>query len=171
MTDFAPPPGEGDDLEAIYAEKIRPYWFRWEGRWWRLPHIQALDFEAQAQLFALDLAGLVDKTDASDTVTEAKDKLNALFDLFMGPEQGAEWREVTRPINMLVDLIGRWGAHSGTDAGEPPASTDSSGSTERPSKPTSTGSTASGSRGRSPVKRAPAKKAPRKAVATPPVSS
>ena len=159
MSEVKPPEGEGYDLQRVYAEQVRPFWFRWADRWWQLPHLKMLDYEVQARIEAFDFGELT-----SDDA--AKQKINELFDLIMGPEQGAEWRTVTRPANMILDMIRAWAKHSGTEAGEAPASSGSSASTGRPSKPTSTASTASASRKRSPAKKAaPRKAAPRKATA------
>ena len=158
LGDRQPPAGEGYDLQQVYAEKMRPFWFRWADRWWELPHLRMLDFEVQGQVADFDFSILA--TSDSDALEEAKTKLNQLFDLLMGPELAGEWRKVPRPLEVLLDMVQRWSKHSGTDVGESSASDDSSGSTGRPSKPTSTGSTASGSRKRSPAPRkAPAKKA------------
>lgn len=162
MSDLQPPEGEGYDLQRIYSEKTKPFWFRWEDQWWKLPHLKMLDFEVQARVAGFDFASLA----ADDMgVDEAKKKVNELFDLLMGVEQSARWSKATRPLEPLLDMIRQWSEHSGGNSGESSASSGSSESTARPSKRTSTGSTESGSRRRSPVK-----KAARKAV-TPPVSS
>jgi hypothetical protein len=154
MTELGPPEGEGYDLQRVYAEKLRPFWFRWGDRWWQLPHLRMLDFEVQARVEAFDFAALT----ANEADTElAKRKVNELFDLLMGAEQGQAWQAVSpRPFGMLLDMIQAWSAHSGAEPGEAPASDGSSGSTGRPSKRTSTGSTASASRRRSPAKKAAA---------------
>lgn len=161
--DLQPPEGEGYDLQRVYAEKAKPFWFRWEDQWWKLPHLTMLDFEIQAQVAEFDFAELA--ADDMD-IEESKKKLNELFDLLMGAEQGKQWRDVSRPLPVLLDMIHQWTAHSGGSSGESSASSGSSESTERPSKRTSTASTGSGSRKRSTAK----KTAPRKA-ATPRANS
>jgi len=158
VTEVQPPEGEGYDLQQVYAEKIRPFWFRWADRWWQLPHLKMVDFEVQAKVESFE--ALAEKI--GDDVDAAKAEVNALFDLLMGDAQAADWRATARPVGMLFDMLRAWVKHSGAEPGESPASDGSSKSTGRPSKRTSTGSTESASRRRSPAK---------KAVATPPASS
>lgn len=170
MTDLQPPEGEGYDLQAVYAEDNKPFWFRWADRWWMIPHLKMLDFEVQAEIENFDFSSVTAPEGGDVDVAAARAKLNELFDLIMGEQQGQQWREVPRPIGFLIEMLNKWTTHSGAKPGEAPASESSSASTGRPSKRTSTGSTASGSRKRS----APAKKAaPKKEIkaATPPVSS
>lgn len=152
MSTEQPPEGEGYDLQAVYAEKAKPYWFKWQDRWWKLPHLRMLDFEVQAEIEAFDFANLVSDDSTKDELEAAKEHLNELFDLIMGAEQGKAWRDVERPFNMLMDMLAGWTKHSGAAEGEAPASDGSSKSTGRPSKRTSNGSTASASRKRSPAK-------------------
>lgn len=162
MTDLQPPEGEGYDLQRVYAEKLKPFWFRWEDQWWTLPHPKMLDFEVQAEIESFDFSAL---TDEGSDIEAAKGRLNTLYDLIMGEEQGTRWRATTRPVQMQLDMLNEWIARAGGQQGEAPASNDSSVSTGRPSKRTSSGSTASGSRRRSPAKKAAAK------AATAPASS
>lgn len=165
MSDRRPPEGEGYDLQKVYAEKAKPFWFHWEDQWWTLPHLRMLDFEVQARVSEFDFGELAEVS-GDEAIEAAKAKVNELFALLMGPEQAAEWAEVSRPLEPLLDMIQQWSKHSGADQGESSASAGSSRSTGRPSKRTSTASTGSGSRKRSTAKKA----APAKAV-TPPVSS
>lgn len=153
---FEPPPGAGFDLQQVYAEKKTPFWFRWADRWWQFPHLLMLDFEVQAQVedFHKSIDGVTD-------MDALRGHFNDLFTLIMGAEQSAEWAQVTRPLPAVMTLLNQWLEHSGSDAGESEASAGSSKSTGRPSKRTSTGTTASGSRRRSPAKKA----------ATPPANS
>lgn len=153
MSDLQPPEGEGYNLQRVYAEKAKPFWFFWEDRWWKLPNLQMLDFEVQIQVAEFDFGSL---TEDSAGLAEAKEKVNSLFDLIMGEEQGPEWRKTVRPINMINDMLRSWGEHSGSESGESSASDGSSKSTGRPSKPTSKGSTGSASRRRSPARKAAA---------------
>lgn len=147
MTDAQP-----YDLQGLYAEKAgEPFRFTWADQVWELPSVRMLDIELQDRLESLDADGT--------TV----DTLNTLFDELLGPEQGARWRTVPRPVGMITDLFAAWLGHSSAAMGESPASASSSRSTGRPSKRTSNGSTASGSR-------VPSSRKPRKSV-TPPVSS
>lgn len=139
------------DLQRVYAEKAgKPFEFTWGDRVWVLPNLLMLDIEVQ------------DRIERIDTTVSTVETFNSLFDDIMGAEQGAEWRQQTRPLPMLMDLLSVWTEHSGAQMGEAPASADSSKSTARPSKRTSKGSTASASRKPS--------RAPRKA-ATPRVNS
>ncbi len=137
------------DLQRLYVEKAGgPFTFTWADREWVLPNILMLDIAVQDRIENLDTsAGL--------------DVMNALFDDIMGPEQGAEWRQVVRPLPMLMDLLQAWTEHSGAKLGEAEASAGSSRSTARPSKRTSTGTTGSTSRKRS---TAPKKNAAPRAV-------
>lgn len=153
-----PPEGEGYDLQQVYAEAAKPFWFRWADRWWQLPHLRMLDFEVQAAVESFDFAEL---TGEGVTAEQAKAKVNELFDLIMGEQQGQDWRKQTRPLPMLLDMLQAWMKHSGAEQGEASASGGSSRSTGRPSKRTSTGSTGSASRRRSKAVQA----------ASPPVSS
>jgi hypothetical protein len=162
MSDLEPPEGEGYDLQRVYAEKLKPFWFRWDDRWWKLPHLRMLDFEVQAQVESFDFGALTDSKDIEATKT----RVNDLFTLLMGGELGAQWRTTVRPLTMLLDMVNRWVEHSGGTPGEAQASPDSSKSTGRPSKRTSTASTGSGSR-----RPSRAKKAAPAAAATPPGSS
>ncbi len=151
MADRKPPAGKGDDLQADYLEEAEPYWFRWAGQWWELPHPRMLDFKTQLRVENFDVSALTgDDTDSADIETAAQKAIDDLFTLVMGEEQGAEWAQITpRPLPMLLDVLDRWRKHAGTGEGESPASTGSSKSTGRPSKPTSTATTASASRKRS----------------------
>lgn len=155
MTDMTPPEGEGYDLQRIYAEK-KPFWFYWADRWWKLPNLQMIDFEIQVKVATFDFADL---TEDAAGVEAAKKKVNDLFDLIMGEEQGAQWRLVSRPIQPMLEILHRWSEHSGAESGESSASNGSSGSTGRPSKRPSKPSTGSGSRRRSAAKPAPVKAA------------
>lgn len=163
MTSFEPPAGEGYDLQAVYAENSKPFYFRWADRWWMLPHLKNLDFEVQAKVETFDFSMLTGTNVDLDT---ARNRIDDLFNLVMGDEQGTEWRAVNpRPVNMLLDMLQSWTKHSGVKEGEASASEGSSRSTGRPSKRTSKGSTASASRRRSPAKAAP------EAAVTPPENS
>lgn len=160
MTDFAPPPGQGYDLQRTYTENKTDFWFRWADRWWKLSNLQMLDFEVQLQ--AMSFQGRV--AEDADTATLGS-FVNELFDLVLeeGHEgQSADWRKVSRPLPALMNILSQWSEHSGADAGESEASAGSSESTGRPSKRTSNAGTASGSRKRSTV---------RGRAATPPANS
>lgn len=136
MTDSKP-----YDLQRLYAEKAgTPFEFTWADQVWTLPNMRMLDITVQDRLENLDMSSAGVET------------LNGMFDDLMGVEQGSRWREVVRPLPMLMDLFQAWLAHSKGEPGESPASDDSSRSTGRPSKRTSNGSTASASRGRSSAK-------------------
>ncbi len=146
--EFAPPPGKGVNLQQKYADKLDDFWFFWADRWWKLPNLNLLDFDIQLQVMAFQGRVSEDSTDAE----ALKSLVNDLFDLIMEaghPGQAADWREVTRPLTMLLGMLGDWSEHSGVDEGESSASTSSSKSTGRPSKPTSKRSTGSGSPRRS----------------------
>ena len=153
--EFTPPPGKGFDLQLKWEAQSEPYWFKWADRWWRLPHLSMLDFAAQARVESFHET-IADVTDV-DTVT---DRINTLFRLIMGEEQGTAFAHVDRPLNVLLDILHQWITHSGGEVGESEASTGSSKSTERPSKPTSTATTTSGSRKRSTAKPKAAATAP-----------
>jgi hypothetical protein len=139
------------DLQQVYAEQAGPFRFRWADRVWELPHLRMLDFEVQLKVatFADSLTGVTD-------VEGTRDRINDLFSLIMGVEQGEAWAKVQRPVNMIGQLFEQWTKHSGAAEGESSASNGSSTSTGRPSKPTSTASTTSASRRRTPVKKAAA---------------
>jgi hypothetical protein len=164
MTERKPPPGKGDDVQRDYTEDIETYWFRWADQWWELPHRKMLDFKKVLRTLTLQ-----DKVNdiTADNVEDLIKEFDGVFLMLMGPEQGAEFLEVEdRPIEFLMDTLKRWRAHSGEteeDRGEFSASDDSSKSTGRPSKRTSSGSTASGSA-------KPSSRKPRK-TATPRASS
>lgn len=146
---FEPPAGQGYDLQQVYAEAKKDFWFRWADRWWRLPNLHMLDFELQSKV--MGFGALTDGLGAADT-SELAGHVNTLFDLIMesGREgQAAEWRETVRPIAMLLKLLNQWTEGSGAVEGESSASAGSSKSTGRPSKRTSTRSTGSASRKRS----------------------
>ncbi|GGN39443.1 hypothetical protein FHR83_006717 [Actinoplanes campanulatus] len=149
MTEFAPPPGQGYDLQRTYAENKPDFWFRWADRWWRLPNMHMLDFDIQVDVMGFQGRVSEDNPD----VNALKAMVNDLFDLIMdaGHEgQASDWRAVKpRPLPMLMDLLSQWSEQSGVDEGESSASTSSSPSTGRPSKRTSKPSTASGSARRS----------------------
>lgn len=147
MTAPQPPEGEGYDLQAVYAENVKPFWFRWADRWWQLPHLKMLDFEVQARVETFQ-----DVIAAADGVDQMRERVNELFDMLMGDVQGADWRMVPRPGNAILEMFQAWAKHSGATEGEASASDGSSRSTGRPSKRTSSGSTGSASRKRSPRK-------------------
>lgn len=144
-----PPEGEGYDLQAVYAENLKPFWFRWGNRWWQLPHLRMLDFEVQARVESFQ----DDVTAVGDNVDQLRALVNGLFDMLLGEEQGVEWRLISRPGDAILDMIHAWMKHSGATPGESAASDGSSKSTGRPSKRTSTGTTGSGSRRRSTAKK------------------
>jgi hypothetical protein len=126
------------DLQRLYEEKAgTPFEFTWADQVWTLPSMRMLDIGIQERLETLDSS------------TANVETLNALFDDLMGPEQGERWRQVGRPLGMVMDLFQAWMDHSKADLGESAASDGSSKSTGRPSKRTSNGSTASGSAKRS----------------------
>jgi hypothetical protein len=151
--EFAPPPGQGYDLQKVHAEQSPPFWFKWADRWWMLPNVNLLDFEVHIEV--LGFAGKL--SDLSDVATEDDIKalteyVNNLFVKLLDagkPGQGADFLKCSRPLKMIVDLIFQWKEHSGGDEGESSASAGSSKSTGRPSKRTSTATTKSGSRTRS----------------------
>jgi hypothetical protein len=149
VSDRRPPQGEGFDLQRVYAEKTKPFWFRWEDQWWTLPHMKMLDFEVQARVAEFDFATLADLGSDPEGIAAARTKVDEFFALLMGDEQGADWAKVSRPLHPLLDMIREWTEHSGGDMGESSASEGSSPSTGRPSKRTSKSSTRSGSRRRS----------------------
>lgn len=121
------------DLQRLYAEKAGgPFTFRWADREWTLPNMRMLDIEVQDRIENVDTSAGVDT-------------LNTLFDELLGAEQGARWREVVRPLPMILDLFQAWLDHSKGTLGESGASAGSSKSTGRPSKRTSKPSTGSGS--------------------------
>ncbi len=140
------------DLQARYAEQAgTPFTFRWADREWTLPHLRDVDFAVQAEI------------ESWDPQKFGLDTINDLFAKLFGDDQAAEWAKVTRPLPFLFMLFDDWLKHCGAEPGESPASDGSSTSTKRPSKRTSSGSTASASRRRS---------TPRKqTAATPPVNS
>ncbi len=163
MSDRQPPEGKGYDLQAVYAEKADPFWFRWDDQWWELPHPKMLDFEVQLKVESFDVSALTEAGDGEDVEAVAKAKIDELFGLIMGGGQATEWRQVqVRPLQMMLDMFSQWMEHSKAGMGESEASTDSSKSTGRPSKLTSTASTGSGS---------PQRSRARKAAAGPPVNS
>ncbi len=170
MSDRKPPEGKGDDFQADYTGKAEPYWFRWADQWWVLPHPNMLDFSTHLKVVSIDVSALAGSdADDADLEETAKAKVDELFALIMDAEQAADWKNVeSRPLNMMLGLFNRWMEHSQADPGESSASDDSSRSTGRPSKPTSTGSTASGSRRRSTAKKAAPK---RVKAASPPANS
>lgn len=121
------------DLQRLYAEKAgEPFTFRWADQEWTLPNMRMLDIEVQDRIENLDTSAGVGT-------------LNTLFDDLLGAEQGARWREVVRPLPMVLDLFQAWLDHSKGALGESGASAGSSKSTGRPSKRTSKPSTGSGS--------------------------
>jgi hypothetical protein len=125
---------QGYDLQRVYAEKVGgPFRFKWADRWWTMPNMRSLDFEAQDRIENLDAAAAT------------KDSLNELFDDLLGKEQGPAWRDVDRPIEMILDMFNAWLEHSKAKLGESPASAGSSKSTGRPSSRTSNASTGSAS--------------------------
>lgn len=141
------------DLQRLYTEKAGgPFEFTWADQTWTLPNPRMLDIT------------VIEKVDGLSPADASVDTINALFDDIMGAEQGARWREVPRPLPMLMDLLKAWMEHSQQAMGESEASASSSKSTGRPSKRTSNGSTASASRGRSSAK-------PRKSATAPARSS
>ena len=128
------------DLQRLYAEKTGgPFTFTWADRVWSLPSMRMLDISAQER---------IENLNSSDATVET---INLMFDDLMGAEQGALWRQTTRPLPMIMDLFKAWVDHSRGAMGESEASDDSSPSTGRPSKRTSNGSTKSVSRRRSTV--------------------
>lgn len=147
--EFAPPAGQGYDLQRVYSENKPDFWFRWADRWWRLPNLNMLDVEVQVRVMSFQGRVSEDNTDAAALLGF----VNELFDLLMeaGHEgQAADWRDVpARPLSMLMDLLHQWGEQSGADEGEDSASAGSSKSTGRPSKRTSRPSTGSASARRS----------------------
>jgi hypothetical protein len=147
MTDAKP-----YDLQRLYAEKAGgPFEFTWADRVWTLPNLRMLDIAVQERIENLNTA---------DATVET---INVLFDDIMGADQGAQWRQVIRPLPMVMDLFQAWLKHSQGALGESAASAGSSKSTGRPSKRTSKPSTASASPGRS--------SAPRKTATAPGSSS
>lgn len=126
------------DLQRLYAEKAgTPFEFTWADQIWTLPSMRMLDINVQERLENLD----------SGSASVAT--INELFDELMGAEQSGRWRQVVRPLGMVMDLFQAWMDHAKADLGESAASSGSSKSTGRPSKRTSNGSTASGSAKRS----------------------
>ncbi|MGX6605667.1 hypothetical protein ACWKSP_26565 [Micromonosporaceae bacterium Da 78-11] len=140
------------DLQRIYAEKTGgPFRFTWADQVWTMPSMLMLDIELQERIENID------------TAATSVDTLNTLFDELMGDEQGARWREVSRPLPMLMDMFQAWTEHSKAALGESAASAGSSKSTGRPSSRTSNASTKSGSP-------APSSRRGKRTV-TPPVNS
>ncbi len=134
---------EGYDLQALYAEQAKPFRFRWADRWWQLPHPKMLDFTTQAAVESFDYEAIAE-SDGDLNIAVAK--VDELFTLIMGKEQGAEWAKVeVRPLQMILDLFSKWMESAGVKQGEAQASAGSSKSTGRPSRRTSKGSTASAS--------------------------
>lgn len=133
------------DLDAAYAEtRQEPFRFKWAGHEWELPHFGDVDWRA-AQL-ADDLKALGD----SDGVAEVDiEVLQKLFEYAFGPQQAKRWADVPQNVTAMIKLFVAWQEYGGSSVGESSASSDSSASTGRPSKRTSTGTTKSGSRGRS----------------------
>jgi hypothetical protein len=147
VTARRPPAGAGYDLQRDYTTGLEPFWFRWADQWWDLPHLKMLDFETQLQVISMQ-----DQVAEFNDVERVKAALNDLFTMLMGAEQAAEFAKVDRPIQALMDMLHRWRDHSGDteeEQGESSASAGSSPSTGRPSKRTSSGSTASASPKRS----------------------
>ncbi|GIM88751.1 hypothetical protein [Paractinoplanes toevensis] len=143
---------EFDDLDAAYAEiRRKPYGFVYSGQRWVLPHIGELDRRIQAEL------------ENAESLTF--DQIDNLFRRLFGPEQAARWEQVEQPGSKIELFFQRWIAHSGVKPGEEQASSGSSGSTGKSSRPTSGATTGSASRKRSTAKK-PAKRAPRKAAPT-----
>ncbi|BAL87294.1 hypothetical protein AMIS_20740 [Actinoplanes missouriensis 431] len=158
--EFAPPPGQGYDLQKVHTEQNPEFWFRWADRWWMLPNIHLLDFDTHIDVlsFGSKFANISDDATEAD-IAVLKEHVSALFAKLLDEGragQGADFIKVKRPLNVLLDLIDQWKSHSGSDEGEASASAGSSKSTGRPSKRTSTATTKSGSRTRSTV---PARKA------------
>ena len=165
MSDFQPPEGEGYDVQRLSAEQNKPFWFRWNDRWWMLDHIKNFDFKVQHQVESFDFS-----FDDGAGIEAYEDRINAMFTLIMGSEQGGDWAQVpNRPVTMMLDVLREWMNRSGVQPGEAPASASSSPSTGRPSKRTSKGSTGSGSRKRSKAGSPAITAAP--PDGTPPVSS
>lgn len=121
------------DLDAAWAEERRePFRFRWAGVRWEVPHLtEIVDWRQVADADSMDLTAI-----------------QALLRTGMG-ERAEEWAAVTQPVPAMFKLYDRWMEHSGMRPGEAPGSDDSSGSTEEPSPPISTDTTASPSDGHS----------------------
>ncbi len=160
---------EGYDLQAVYAENAKPFRFRWADHWWELPHPKMLDFAVQAAVESFDYDAI---SESGGDLGIAKQKVDELFTLIMGREQGVAWAKVeVRPLPMLLDLFAKWMESTGVTPGEASASAGSSKSTGRPSKRTSNASTGSASPKRSRPAKATSQRAPRKAAGTPPANS
>ena len=139
------------DLDAVYAEERgEPFRFRWQGRDWELPPFGEIDLRAIESL--KDLAALADADETNIAELDIS-AFNKLLEHGLGPEQWVEWEKVSQPGTAVIRLLNEWQKHSGADVGEAPASTDSSKSTGRPSKRTSSGATGSGSAKRSPARK------------------
>lgn len=133
------------DLDAVYAEtRTEPFRFKWAGEEWELPLFADIDWRALG--LANELTALADTENMAEVDVSV---LRRLFEFAFGPTQAARWDKVPQNTSAMTTLFGAWQSYSGTTLGESSASTDSSASTERPSKPTSTGTTRSGSRRRS----------------------
>jgi hypothetical protein len=133
--------GEIFDLDAVYAEERRePFRFKWAGKQWELPHFSDIDWRAAG--LAADIEALADEDGTPEV------NLGVLRDMFrmaFGEEQAARWEQVPQNTPAMIHLFQAWQEHSGMSVGESQASPDSSGSTVRRSKRTSTGTTASAS--------------------------
>lgn len=137
------------DLDALYAEQRKaPFQFRWSGETWELPAFSDIDWRAlQLAVEIESLANVDNVADVDVTI------IQRMFGYAFSPEQAERWERVPQSTTAMIALFGQWQRHGGADMGESSASTDSSASTGRPSRRTSTGTTASGSRPRSSARR------------------
>ncbi len=127
------------DLDAVSRERKAeraPFPFMFRGQQWELASLYS----------ALDL----DTIDAAQNGDLAM--IRSAVTAGLGPEQAEQFGVGSLTVDEVVPLFERWTAASGSRPGESAASSGSSESTGRPSKPTSTGSTASASRRRSTAK-------------------
>lgn len=136
------------DLDAVSSEqraKRQPFPFKFRGQRRELANMYAvLDLDTLEAAQNNDLAAL--RKSLANGLAEQADEVNV----------GA------MTVDELVPLFEQWMTHSAATPGESPASSDSSGSTGRPSRRTSKGSTGSVS-----VRRSGA----RRKTAEPPVNS
>ncbi|MFI7073557.1 hypothetical protein [Micromonospora sediminicola] len=118
----------GFDLDAAWAEEQRtPFTFTWAGSRWTLPHLGDIDWRMVALADEMDLPAIQE-----------------VLRTGMG-ERAAEWEDTPQPAPAMLKLFDAWLEHSGMRPGEAPGSDGSSPSTEEPSPPISTASTASAS--------------------------
>ncbi len=93
------------DLDAIAAEETKePFVVTWQGRDWEFTHMDLLD--------------TWELTDESHEELTQNELMLTLFEMALGEEQYAEFRQSPLPIGLLQRMFSEYNAYCGVSLGE-----------------------------------------------------